>query len=236
MTYQISMYIIFACIYIYTSIIYHISASLRIPINPYLWAGGKGLHTNSGLGRSLQYGDHLEGPRQIPSYCIPASVYIYICVWCACTNMYKQTVYKLPFGMLSPDTINHNSRDWNPVALHQGAAVLASANHVQILLLWWMHASEAGSFVRRKVSPRLVTSSGTWQLNRTSERMKFGWEASFFLHQNMNCWISGSKKWLSFFPILSSCQYLDSHADSVSFKVDENWCCWKQCNPAGANW
>lgn len=96
------------------------------------------------------------------------------------SRMYKQTVYKLPVGMLSPDTINHNSRDWNPVALHQGAAVLASANHVQILLLWWMHASEAGSFVRRKVSPRLVTSSGTWQLNRTSERMKFGWEASFF--------------------------------------------------------
>lgn len=60
MTYQIFMYIIFACIYIYTSIIYHISASLRIPINPYLWAGGKGLHANSGLGRSLQYKDHLE--------------------------------------------------------------------------------------------------------------------------------------------------------------------------------
>lgn len=104
-------------------------------------------------------------------------VYIYICLYdvhVQTSRMYKQTVYKLPVGMLSPDTINHNSRDWNPVALHQGAAVLASANHVQILLLWWMHASEAGSFVRRKVSPRLVTSSGTWQLNRTSERMKFG--------------------------------------------------------------
>lgn len=51
--------------------------------------------------------------------------------------------------------------------------------------------------------------------------------------------MSGSKKWVSFFPNLSNCQYLDSHADAVSlasFKVDENWCCWKQCNPAGADW
>ena len=46
-------------------------------------------------------------------------IYIYICLYdvhVQTSRMYKQTVYKLPVGMLSPDTINHTSRDWNPVA------------------------------------------------------------------------------------------------------------------------
>lgn len=131
MTCQILIHIIFACIY--TSIMYHISALLRIPINPYLWGWFRqplfGETTCFGWGRAS-------------------------CLWC------------------------------------QGAAVLASANHVQILLLWWMHASEAGSFVRKKVSPRLATGSGTWQRNWRSERMKFDREASFLntKHELLNDW------------------------------------------------